>query len=157
MKPRIVAREPVTIICLRYTGPYGVELGRFWQDTFMPWTAQYNLIGVARYGIAHDDPLETAPEACRYDACVEVPDDYFAPPGAFRSVIPGGEYAMLGFKGTIEHIGSAWDTLLRQWLPGYMHHNDLRPAFEYYPPNSGFDPVTGAFECELCIPVVPTY
>ena len=32
---------------------------------------------------------------------------------------------------------------------------DARPCFEYYPPDAECDPQTGAFACQICIPVVP--
>ena len=32
---------------------------------------------------------------------------------------------------------------------------DARPCFEHYPKGSGFDPKTGVFGCEICIPVAP--
>jgi AraC family transcriptional regulator len=69
--------------------------------------------------------------------------------------LPGGRYAVLDFKGTAAEIGAAWGALMGQWLPSSGLQLDSRPCYEYYGPASSFDPVSGMFDCELCIPVVP--
>jgi len=145
----------VTVAYLRYMGPYGEPISRFWQDVYYPWAVTNDLLGKPRYGISHDDPGITAPGQCRYDAGAEVPRDFVVPANAFRTTIPGGEYAVLGFKGTVDQVGEAWTALLREWLPSSGLQLDARPCFEYYPKDAEYDPNTGAFECEICIPVVP--
>jgi AraC family transcriptional regulator len=156
MKVSLIDRQPVTIAYLRHLGPYGEPISRFWHETYVPW-ATMNKLGPdhARYGISHDDPSITAPEQCRYDACAEVAPDFVASGGAHKTTIPGGRYAVLGFKGTANQIGEAWAGLLRDWLPSSGLQLDARPCFEYYPQGAGYDPSTGAFECEICIPVAP--
>ena len=72
---------PARVAYLRYTGPYGPEIGTFWRETVAPWMIENNLLNRVRYGIGHDDPSTTPPQYCRYDACVEVPVD-------FRTQIP---------------------------------------------------------------------
>ena len=59
------------------------------------------------------------------------------------------------FEGTVETINDAWRTLLRGWLPGSGLQLDARPFLEHYPVGSSYDPATGVFDCELCIPVSP--
>ena len=51
--------------------------------------------------------------------------------------------------------GEAWAALLRDWLPASGLQLDARPCFEHYPTDAMCDPQTGAFECEICIPVMP--
>lgn len=118
MKVSLIERKSATIAYLRHLGPYGDSISRFWQETYVPW-AVMNKLGAdhARYGIAHDDPSITAPEQCRYDACAEVSPDFMATSGAFKTTIPGGKYAVLRFKGTVEQVGESWTALLRNWLP----------------------------------------
>jgi AraC family transcriptional regulator len=156
MKVTLVDRQPATIAYLRHLGPYGEPVARFWQETYVPW-AVMNKLGAdhARYGISHDDPSITAPEQCRYDACAEVAPDFMATGGALKTAIPGGKYAVLKFKGTVEQVGEAWAALLRDWLPSSGLQLDARPCFEYYPKGAGDDCETGEFGCEICIPVVP--
>jgi len=155
MKVRIVEREPVHVAYLRYTGPVGPGIGKFWMETVAPWMGTNNLYGRARYGISLDDPSVTNPAKCRYDACVASPDGETLTGNPQRKVIPGGRYAALPFKGTAAEIGAAWDALLRDWLPGSGMQLDARPFFEHYPPDGYFDPKTGAFSCEICVPVAP--
>ena len=155
MNVKLIDRQPVTIAYLRYLGPYGEPLSRFWQATYYPWAATNNLLDKPRYGISLDDPSITAAEQCRYDACVEVAPDFVANGGAFKTTIPGGRYAALRFKGTSDRAGDAWAALLRDWLPSSGLQLDARPCFEYYPIDGKYDSQTGAFECDLCIPVIP--
>ena len=60
MKVTIIDRQPATIACFRYLGPYGEGIAKFWQETYVPW-AVMNKLGAdhARYGISHDDPSIT--------------------------------------------------------------------------------------------------
>lgn len=156
MKVTLIDRQPATIAYLRHLGPYGEPIARFWQETYVPWGIM-NKLGKnhARYGIAHDDPSITAPEQCRYDACAEVPADFMVTGSALKTTIPGGKYAVLKFKGTVEQVGEAWAALLRDWLPSSGLQLDSRPCFEYYPKGATYDYETGEFECEICIPVAP--
>jgi AraC family transcriptional regulator len=155
MNVKLVEREEITVAYMRHLGPYGAEIGRFWMEQVAPWMVTNGLMGRARYGLSHDDPGITAPEQCRYDACVEVQPDFVASGGAFVSTIPGGKYAVLRYKGNGADIGEAWASLLRDWLPASGLQLDARPCFEYYPTDAAYDPQTGVFECDICIPVLP--
>ncbi|MHB8472595.1 MAG: AraC family transcriptional regulator [Gammaproteobacteria bacterium] len=156
MNVKLIDRQPVTVAYLRHIGPYGEPLSKFWQNTYKPWAVMNKLGGDhARYGIGYDDPSITAPEQCRYDACAEVAPDFVASGGALKTTIPGGRYAALSFKGTVKQVGEAWTALLRDWLPSSGLQLDARPCFEFYPKGAAYDSQTGAFECEICIPVVP--
>lgn len=155
MNVKITDWQPVPVAYLRHLGPYGESLGVFWMNTVYPWMATNQLLGRARFGISHDDPSVTAPAQCRYDAAVAVAPDFTPTGGALKTVIPGGKYATLSFKGGSEQIGAAWDALLRDWLPSSGMQLDARPSFEHYPVGSTYDAQTGEFSCEICIPVVP--
>ena len=74
---------------------------------------------------------------------------------SIEAVIPGGRYAVLPFEGTTDTINAAWTALLRDWLPASGLQLDQRPCFEHYPPGARFDPATGVFDCEICVPVAP--
>ena len=74
---------------------------------------------------------------------------------ALRSTtIPGGKYACTRYRGNGSDIGASWHSLLRDWLSASGMQLDSRPFFEYYPRDAQYDPKTGVFECDLCIPVV---
>ena len=155
MKVTLIDRQPVTVAYLRHLGPYGEAIEQFWQNTYYPWAVSNSLLEQARYGISHDDPGITAAEQCRYDACVEIAPDFVLSGGALKTTIPGGKYAVLRFSGTSERVVGAWHALLREWLPASGFQLDARPCFEYYATDAKCDPRTGAFECEICIPVTP--
>ena len=38
-------------------------------------------------------------------------------------------------------------------LPSSGLYLDAHPCFEYFPPGSTYNPETGMFDCEICIPV----
>ena len=152
---KLVDREPVHVAYLRYTGEYGAPVGQFWMDTVAPWMGTNNLYGRERFGLSLDDPSVTKPAKCRYDACVASPAGESLTGHPQRKVIPGGRYAALSFRGTSSEIGAAWDALLRDWLPQSGLQLDSRPFFEYYPVDGYFDPKSGAFGCDICVPVAP--
>ena len=153
MNVKLVDRQPTTVAYLRHVGPYGPELSDFWQESVYPWMQTNHLLGRPRYGISLDDPGITAPEKCRYDAAVEVEPSFIGAGQHLTTSIPGGKYAAASFRGTGAELGDAWMALLRDWLPGSGLQLDARPLFEYYGPDMTMDQETGAFECEICIPV----
>lgn len=155
MNVELITRPPVTVAYLRYTGPFGAPVGAFWNTQVAPWITAHNLWSHPRYGISHDDPSITAPDHSRYDACVEVPEDFVPDGGFLKTVLPGGRYAAMKFHGLPAEINGAWTRLLRDWLPASGFQFDNRPAFEYYPARGAFDEKTGAFECDICIPIAP--
>jgi AraC family transcriptional regulator len=155
MNVKIIDRPPVHVAYLRYIGAYGPALGAFWMSTVAPWMATNNLLGRERFGISLDDPAVTKPAQCRYDACVASPEGEVLSGDPGRKVIPGGRYATLPYEGTGAQIGAAWDSLLRDWLPGSGLQLDGRPFFEHYPVDGRYDPRTGVFTCDICVPVAP--
>ncbi|MBV9879521.1 MAG: AraC family transcriptional regulator [Gemmatirosa sp.] len=142
---------------MRYVGPYGASgIPQTWQR-FGAWCEAHGLMQPRRrmYGISHDNPEVTAPERCRYDACVEV-DDAFVPQGEIGvQTIAGGRYACARFLGGADEIHDAWMRFLAEWLPDSHYQPDDRPAFELYERDFFVDAETGAFPCVLCLPVRP--
>lgn len=153
MHVTIIERPPVHVAYLRFTGPYGPDIGKFWMETVAPWMATNNLYGRERFGIGLDDPSVTKPSQCRYDACLASPEGEVLTGNPNRKVIPGGKYAALAFEGTGAEIGAAWDSMLRIWLPGSGLQLDSRPFFEHYPVDGKYDAKTGRFTCNICLAV----
>jgi len=153
VKVEIVERPSVAVASFRHTGPYGAALGRFWRNTVTPVLAEHGMLDCPRYGVPLDDAAHTPPETCRYDACIELPAG-LALPGAESRTIPGGQYAVARFKGTSAEIGAAWDAFVGVVLSGTSGTMDpTRYPFEHYPRGATFDPKTGIFTCELCLPL----
>ena len=146
----------VRVAYMRHLGPYGdAGIGRLWQR-FGSWRRAEGLGGSETYGIAPDSPDITSPEKCRYDACVAI-DDTFKPSGEVGiQTIAGGLYACQPFTGTTDDINGAWMRVYSQWLPESGYQADDRPAVEAYGAEFKFDPKTGAFFCELRLPVRAT-
>jgi AraC family transcriptional regulator len=153
MKIEVAERQPVNVARLRYTGPFGDPLGKFWRNTVAPWLAEHGLIDCPRYGVTLDDPRTTPPEKCRYDACVELPRGVTLP-DAKEGIIAGGRYAITFFKGTGADIGAAWGAFFGECMSNPAYRVDSqRPPLEHYPRGASFDAKTGVFACELCIPL----
>jgi len=140
---------------MRSIGPYGgTEIPRTWQR-FAAWCESQGLMTPRRtmYGICQDNPEVTPPEKCRYDAAVEV-DGSFKPQGEIGvETVAGGRYACAKFTGTTADIHAAWMRFMSEWIPdsGYQVGDGL--AIEVYGPDFVMDEKTGAFNCELCMPV----
>jgi len=154
MKIDIVERLPVRVAYLRYTGPLGEPLGRFWRNTVAPWLADHGLVDCPRYGVLVDDPMQTPPEKCRYDAAVELPPG-LSLPDAEEVSLRGGRYAVTYFKGSAAEIGPAWQAFIAEVLAHPSSRvDDSRPPLEHLPRGASFDVRSGVFACELCLPVV---
>ncbi len=78
MKVTLQQLPATRVAYLRYIGAYGPGIGIFWRETAAPWMLEHQLFNRVRYGIGHDDPDLTPADKCRYDACVEVPEDFKA-------------------------------------------------------------------------------
>ena len=153
MKVRVVEIEPARVACLRHTGPFGPALGEFWRDVVAPWLQANGLMGRVTYGVAMDDPGNTPPEKCRYDACVEVGHDDPAPLPAALATIAGGRYAVADYYGPAERIGDAWHAFYSQSLAEAGLKERPGACFERYAADFRADPETGEFACELFIPI----
>ena len=153
MKIEIVERQPVKVAYLRYTGPFGEPIGKFWRSTVSPWLGDHGLIDCPRYGVSLDDPMNTPPDKCRYDACVALPSGLTLP-DAEETTIPGGRYAITHFKGTGAQIGAAWGAFIGAVYADPANRLDTqRHPFEHYPRGASVDAKTGVFVCELCLPL----
>ena len=145
------------VACMRYVGPYGAHgIPELWAR-LRKWLAAHPSTSEPRLtlGVAHDDPSITAPEQCRYDACVVVPGD-FRPDALVDIVdIPAGRCAVAEFVGTAHEIQGAWDRVFGAWLPRSGYQPDDRPCFELYRGNPTVDAKARTFRCELCLPVRP--
>ncbi|HZF79485.1 MAG TPA: GyrI-like domain-containing protein [Rubrivivax sp.] len=153
MKVSLTDFPPTHVAYFRHVGPYGEGVMRLWMEQVAPWMEENGLMRHVRYGVGHDDPAITEPARCRYDACVELAPDAVVSGQPQRCTLPGGRYACLAFEGTNEQIEGAWQQLLRDWLPSSGLQLDNRPMLEHYPEGSRFDPATGVFTSNLCIPV----
>lgn len=140
---------------MRHVGPYGdTGIARLWQR-FGAWCGRLGLVSpqLAIYGIGHDNPDVTAPNKCRYDACVSV-EAGFQPQGEVGvQTLAGGLNACVRFVGTSSQIHAAWMKVFADLLPDSNHQVDDRLCVEWYDRGAEVDPKTGVFTCLLCLPV----
>jgi AraC family transcriptional regulator len=157
MEVQIRTMADTRVAYMRTIGPYGGSgIPRTWQR-FAAWCAQRGLMQPRRtmYGVCPDDPAVTPPQRCRYDTCIEVGDD-FAPSGEIGvQQIAGGRYACAQFAGTPDQVPLAWGRLMSEWMPTSGYEPDDRATFELYGKDFAIDEQTGAFSCQLCMPVRP--
>jgi AraC family transcriptional regulator len=142
---------------MRYVGPYGDHgIPELWQK-LNRWMETHGLASdtAMKLGVAYDDPTVTAPEKCRYDACVVVPPDFIADRWVNVADVPGGRCAVSEFTGTARDIETAWEHVFAAWLPGSGYEPDDRPCLEIYRGRPDIAGKSGAFRCELCLPVRP--
>lgn len=154
MPLQILDFPPARVAALRYTGPYGLALGTFWREQFLPWceTSKVDTTAIC-YGIGLDDPAHTPAQTCRYDACVELAANAPITAPARELFLPGGRYAVFDFRGTPHEIGAAWQAMFRELLPAQGLAIDARPCFERYGPGDRTDPETGLFSCQICVAI----
>ena len=55
MKVEIAERPPVKVFYLRYTGPFGEPLGKFWRSDVTVWLADHGLLDWVRDYETRDD------------------------------------------------------------------------------------------------------
>jgi AraC family transcriptional regulator len=142
---------------MRHVGPYGSPAISLLWPRFTAWCAQRGLLQPQRLvlGIGQDSPDLTAPEKCRYDACIEVDPD-FRPDGEVGvQTVPGARYACARFTGTALDIHAAWHSMFGEWLPDSGWQADNRPCLEIYDHGTAVDAQTGRFTCLLCMPLRP--
>ena len=155
MSVRVADLPALRVACMRYVGPYGARgIPALWQR-LRAWGAAHDLGPGPRVklGVAHDDPSITAPERCRYDACVVVPPGFVADGLVDVMDMAGGRYAIAGFVGTAHEIEGAWDRVFAGWLPGSGYQPDDRPCYELYRGDPSVGGRPGVFRCELHLPV----
>ncbi len=107
---------------------------------------------VDAWGMPHDSPDVTAPELCRYHACIPCGREAALPPPLFRGAMAAGRYAVFDYRGAASEVGAAYRSIYSCWFP----ESSLAPAdylvFEHYVRDF---PVEGQVELELWLRVRP--
>lgn len=158
MEAKVRVFAPIRLATIRYSGPYGQAINRFWQSFnearfARGWNGE--TYGIARQGehyIAQfDDPNHPEAQSCRYDAGVAVGSDVVIDAAFEETVLQGGRYAVCEFFGTPATIGAVWEAAIRAQSAAAALSKDGRPMFEWYRATDVFH-ADGHFSCALCIP-----
>jgi AraC family transcriptional regulator len=122
------------VAAVRHVGPYD-QVGAAWQ-TLMAWAGPQRLFSTL--GIVVDDPEETPPEDCRYDAAVVLSRD-ITPPDPIRIIdVEGGEFAVTLHVGPYTGLGACYAALCGGWLPASGREPRDAPSIEFYLNAPGF-------------------
>ncbi|MFO0612466.1 MAG: AraC family transcriptional regulator [Polyangiaceae bacterium] len=106
------------LACLARVGPYDpTAIEETWRELI----GRVQQLGIAAgaidaWGIAHDSPHVTAPERCRYHACVPCRADAPLSPPLFRGERPGGRWAIFSYDGPTDELGDAYRAIYSCWF-----------------------------------------
>lgn len=152
----LVYLRPVQVAYFRYQGSYAKSSVDAWAAMFSWLDASGLRAAVGRgYGLQRDNPQEVGLGACRYDACVEVPDGL--DPGLLDKVsmqkLPGGAYARTRHVGSYEDVSRVITSMRDGWMSSNQLMIDTRrPIVTIYlvdPKNAD----TKQLKADVCLPV----
>ena len=115
---------------------------------------QLGLAGEAvdAWGIPHDSPEITAPELCRYYACVPCPAGLTLAPPLTAASMPQGRYAVFVWQGPVAQVADAYREVYSCWFA----ESSLAPAdFTPYDHYVADAPRDGQIELEVWFRVRP--
>ncbi|MBT3456225.1 AraC family transcriptional regulator [bacterium] len=136
--PKEVKLKEMRLLCCRETGPYMESAKRAW-DKIFSYAYPNKLITrhAKMFGIGYDDPIVTAPENIRYDACITV-EKNFVNKGLFCiKNIPAGRYLACLHRGPYSKLNDTWNAMYK-WVNDNVKMLADFASFERYvnDPNS---------------------
>jgi DNA gyrase inhibitor GyrI len=150
MDINIETLPPYYIAYIRQTGPYG-EGNKLAMETLKSLSRSSDLLNDESIilGIARDDPANTMPEYCRYDACLVIADNTCRHGASLNyGAAPGGRYAVFTIDHTPEAVQRAWVEIFSE-LTKLGHQIDgTRPVIERYAAK-----IVKEHKCEICVPI----
>lgn len=162
MTLKIEQIAPCSMAYIRHTGPYGPGNTET-MERLKHWAKSRDLMNSHSVilGIALDNPQMIPPEACRYDACILLPDGYPGGSSVGSSVgdsstekevhigsITGGKYGVFTIDHTAEAVKRAWEEVFPQLFAESHIPDSSRPILERYKAE-----LIERHLCEICIPI----
>ncbi|SET50841.1 AraC family transcriptional regulator [Lacrimispora sphenoides] len=157
---------PCSMAYIRHTGPYGPGNTET-MERLKHWAKSRDLMNSHSVilGIAQDNPQMIPPEACRYDACILLPDGCPGGSSVGGSVggsvgnssiekevhigsITGGKYGVFTIDHTAEAVKRAWEEVFPQLFAESYIPDSSRPILERYKAE-----LIERHLCEICIPI----
>lgn len=148
--------RPFAVVFVRAYGAYAKSVNLAWGRMFQ-WMDDNGLgaeVDVG-YGLAHDDPRRTAPELCRYDACIALPKDVPAERLAEldRRILPPGVYAREQLTGSYEAMGDLVSCIRDDWVPRHgLAVDSGRPVMTIYRNSPRYFPAN-ELRADICLPI----
>jgi DNA gyrase inhibitor GyrI len=136
---------------MRRTGAYGIECKAVMEQLKL-WAKQTNNLNDDSIilGIALDNPEVTAPESCRYDACLVVSNDFQTDDTSILTwELNDGKYYVFTVAHTTESIQKAWSTMFAEISTLGYNIDFSRPIIERYAIK-----MVRKHLCEICVPIV---
>lgn len=156
MSTGFVYLRPLNVASYRMKGPYAESSSAAWREVFA-WLNQTGLIRQigTGYGLLLDDPRQTAPEKCRYEACVELVDEARGTVPEMFNIrrLPGGAFARMRHIGGTVGLSHTISKLRSDWVPQHGVIVDTRrPVIEIYLDNPERVPQERQ-RVDVCMPV----
>ncbi len=156
IKPKIRILPELNLLTISSLNGYRMELiCKAWNQLY-GWASARDLItpNSLMLGITLDDPLITAPEKCRYYACISVDQavEPQAPVGFMK--VEAAKYVVARVTCAGEQIQGVYMYLYRHWLLDSGYQPVDLPPFEVYLDTPERHP-EGKFVLDVCIPIVP--
>lgn len=133
-EPEIITLSEKNIIYFHTKGAYEKDnINTAW-NKLIKYAERINLFysETEYYGISYDDPSVTAPEMCRYEACITIKNS-FSQKGEFGvKTIKGGKFAVFKYIGPYENWGAAYDYIFDNWLLKSNYYLRNIPIMEKY-------------------------
>lgn len=156
MSRGLVYLRPTHLVYIRRTGDYRRSAPEAWR-ALLGWMQANGLMrnDMTYYGLARDNPMKVAAEACRFDACIELPAALDGSPvleTVLRQRLPGGSYARHRFFGRYRDLRENTLELCRQVPAQGLRFADERPSvviMRSHPLLAREE----AGKAEICIPV----
>lgn len=134
MTPDIVQFTTTRVAVLEHIGPPEALLASV--GRFIQWRKASGDSPIATcrtFGIPHDDPEHTSPEAFRFDICGELLGPLQpSAAGVIEKVIPGGRCAVVRHVGSTDRLGDTVRALYGSWLPASGERLRDAPFFFHY-------------------------
>jgi DNA gyrase inhibitor GyrI len=138
------------IAFIRKVGPYGTGNIQT-MEKLKNWANSNKLLNNQSiiFGIAQDNPEETRPEDCRYDACIVVSNEFCINDDLVKQGnIIGGKYAIFKISHTAEAVKKAWTEIFPALTNQGYQYDETKPILERY----SSEMVNNNY-CEICVPI----
>ena len=130
----LINRKPERTISCRAIGDYRESIYVAWNellsllDEHQKKSPYLSTKKLNSYGLAFDMPNITDENLLRYEACIEISDEFEGNlPGTYHREIPGGTFAQVTFKGDYNDLYDVWI-----WYYGWIQKNHY--ALADFPP-----------------------
>lgn len=151
---RFVTCDALEFACLASPGGYALTtLDATWAE-LLSRARQLGLCDEAAdaWGMAHDSPQITAPELCRYHACVPCSPGVPLPSPLFHARRSAGRYAVFRYAGPVSDVEAAYRSIYSSWFAESSLAPDDYVPLDHYVSDA---PKDGRVEMEMWLKVRP--